>query len=172
MNFIKWMKEYSPPPLPVQISNYSALAGGLCITIGVYLGAIIVVNNVSLPFDLGVWIGSLPIIFGYFIRGSMDLLVIGVCVVLFGRAILWYFQRDIKLLRNAALIVSIGCSRWILEGTADVLIPPQDPSNLVYAVIVCTLISIASVLVVLVIHRASRDFFVKSKEQVEDFGEG
>lgn len=172
MSFIKWMREYSPPPLPVQISNYSALAGGLCIIIGVYLGAITVVNNVPSPSDLGVWVGSLPIIFGYFIRGSMDLLVVGVCVVLFGRAIMWYFERDIRLLRNAALIVSIAWSRWILEGTADVLIPPRDPSKLVFAVIVGILIAIASVLVVLVVHRSSRDFFVKSKEQVEDFGEG
>jgi hypothetical protein len=92
--------------------------------------------------------------------------------VLFGRAILWYFEHDIKLLRNAALIVSIAWSRWILEGTADVLIPPQDPSKLVFAVIVGILIAIASVLVVLVVHRASKGFFVKTKEQVEDFGEG
>lgn len=178
-NFVQWMREYSPPPLPVQISTYATLAGGLCIAVGVYLGGINVAAwaaTVAIPFDLAVWLSSLPIVLGYFIRGSMDLLVVGVCVVLFGRAVLWYSEREIKLLRNAALIVSIAWSRWILEGTADVLISqnPQDPGplgKLIFAVIVGILIGIASVLVVLVIHRSSKGFFVKTKEQVEDFGE-
>lgn len=171
-NFIQWMREYSPPPLPAQISTFAALAGGLCITIGVYLGWTSIANNLSIPFDLATWLSNLPIVLGYFIRGSMDLLVVGVCVILFGRAILWYFERDIKLLRNAALIVTIAWSRWILEGTADVLIPPQNPSKLVFSVIVGILIGIASLLVVLVIYRSAKDFFAKSKEQVEEFEEG
>jgi putative membrane protein len=178
-NFVKWMREYSPPPLPVQISNYAALAGGLCIAVGIYLGGTNVAawaSSASIPFDLAIWLSSLPNVVGYFIRGSMDLLVVGVCVILFGRAVLWYMERDIKLLRNAALIVSIAWSRWILEGTADVLLSPnpQDSSalgKLIFAVIVGILIGIASVLVVLVIHRSSKAFFVKTKEQVEDFGE-
>src|SRR4030043_1040583 len=29
-NFYKWAKEYTPPPLPVQISNYTAVVGILC----------------------------------------------------------------------------------------------------------------------------------------------
>jgi hypothetical protein len=113
-------------------------------------------------------------ILGFFIRGSMDLLVVGVCVILFGRAILWYFERDIKLLRNAALIVSIAWSRWILEGTSDVLIMPQDSNalgKLIFSVIVGILIGIASVLIVLVIHRSYKGFFVETKKQVEEFEE-
>ena len=33
-----WAKEYSPPPLPMQISNYTILAGILCVAVSVYLG--------------------------------------------------------------------------------------------------------------------------------------
>lgn len=178
-NFVQWMREYSPPPLPVQISTYATFAGGLCIAIGVYLGGTNVAawaSSASIPFDLAIWLSSLPNVVGYFIRGSMDLLVVGVCVILFGRAVLWYIERDIKLLRNAALIVSIGWSRWILEGTADVLLSPNPQDSgalgkLIFAVIVGILIGIASVLVVLVIHRSSKAFFAKTQEQVEDFGE-
>src|SRR3990172_3679835 len=39
----KWAREYSPPSIPVQISNYVAIAGILCIAVSVYLG----VSNVS-----------------------------------------------------------------------------------------------------------------------------
>jgi putative membrane protein len=168
-NIYQWMKEYSPPPLSVQISNYSTVAGVLCVVVGIYLGS----TKISVPADIAGWISDFPRIAGSFIQGSMDLLVVGVCVVLFGRAIRWYFEHDIKLLRNAALIVTVAWSRWILEGTANVLITPgMSYEKLIFSVIVGILIGIASVLVVFVIHRSARGFFEKTREQVEEFGEG
>ncbi len=163
----KWFKEYSPPPLPVQISIFSTLAGALCIVVGVYLGSM----KISIPTDFTGWISGLPQIFGSFIKGSIDLMVVGVCVVLFGRAIRWYFEHDIKLLRNVALIVFIAWSRWIFEATADVLIGGVGYEKLIYFVVIGILIGIASILIVLVIHRAARGFFKEAEEQVEDFGE-
>ena len=168
-NIYQWMKEYSPPPLSVQISNYSTVAGVLCIVVGIYLGS----TKIPIPADISGWIGDFPLIAGSFIQDSMDLLVVGVCVVLFGRAIRWYFEHDIKLLRNSALIVTVAWSRWILEGTADALITQgMSYEKLIFSVIVGILIGIASILVVLVIHRSARGFFEKTKEQVEEFGEG
>jgi putative membrane protein len=169
-NFYNWAKEYSPPPLQVQISNYSTVAGVLCIIVGVYLGA----TKVPIPTDVTGWLSDFPRLAGFFIQGSMDLLIVGVCVVLLGRAIRWYFEHDIKLLRNAALIVTIAWSRWILEGTASVLIVTGEKSygQLIFSVVVGILIGVASILVVLVIHRSARGFFEKTKEQVEEFGEG
>ena len=168
-NFIQWIKEYSPPPLPVQISNYSTVAGVLCIVVGTYLGS----TKIPIPTEITGWISDFPRIAGFFIQGSMDLIVLGVCVVLLGRAIHWYFEHDIKLLRNAALIVTVAWSRWILEGTADVLITPgMTYEKLIFSVIVGILIGIASVLVVFVIHRSARGFFKKTEERVEEFGEG
>ncbi|MFZ0965580.1 MAG: DUF373 family protein [Candidatus Bathyarchaeia archaeon] len=168
-NLIQWIKEYSPPPLPVQISNYSTVAGVLCIVVGTYLGS----TKIPIPTEITGWISDFPRIAGFFIQGSMDLIVLGVCVVLLGRAIHWYFEHDIKLLRNAALIVTVAWSRWILEGTADVLITPGiSYEKLIFSVIVGILIGIASVLVVFVIHRSARGFFKKTEERVEEFGEG
>lgn len=168
-NLIQWIREYSPPPLPVQISNYSTVAGVLCVVVGIYLGS----TKIPIPTDITGWISDFPRIAGFFIQGSMDLIVLGVCVVLLGRAIQWYFKHDIKLLRNAALIVTVAWSRWILEGTADVLITPgMNYEKLIFSVIVGILIGIASVLVVFVIHRSARGFFKKTEERVEEFGEG
>jgi putative membrane protein len=172
-NFYKWAKEYSPPPLPVQISNYTAIAGILCIAISIYLGATNAAANVTpASADLAGWLSALPDIAGFFIKGVMDLMVVGIGTILFGRSIRLYFERDVRMLRNAALIVSIAWSRWILNGTADILIDPKvGYEKLVFAIVVGVLIGIASVLVIFIIHRSAKDFFEKPKEKVDEFGE-
>ncbi|MEM2971376.1 MAG: DUF373 family protein [Candidatus Bathyarchaeia archaeon] len=166
-NFYKWIKEYSPPPLQVQISNYATIVGSLCIAVGIYLGW----TKITPPTDLAGWISNLPKIIGWFIQGSMDLIVVGICVTLLGRAIRWYMEHDTRLLRNAALIVTVAWSRWILEGTSSVLIKPEmGYEKLVFSIVVGILIGIASVLVIIVIHRSARSFFKETKEQAEEFG--
>jgi putative membrane protein len=171
-NFFKWAREYTPPPLPIQISNYTAIVGILCLGISVYLGIATVGNQVALPAELSGWIGTLPKMAGFFIRGVADLMVVGIATILFGRSIRLYFERDARLLRNAALIVSVAWSRWILWATADILINPvMPPNDLAYAIIVGVLIGIASVLAIVVIHRSAKEFFGKSKEKIDEFGE-
>jgi putative membrane protein len=171
-NFYKWAKEYSPPPLPVQMSNYAIVAGILCIGVSVYLGVASAIANPPIPVDLAGWISALPTKAGFFIKGIEDLIVVGISLVLFGRSIRLYFERDARILRNLVLIMSIAWSRWILDGTADILIRPGvGYDNLVYVVIVGILIAIASVLVTFIIHRSAKDFFQKSKEKVDEFGE-
>ena len=177
-NFYKWAKEYSPPPLPVQISNYSIIAGILCVAVSVYLGAASASANVipETP-DLVGWFNVLPKVAAFFIKGFMDLLVVGVSIVLFGRSIRLYFERDPRLLRNIALVVSVAWFRWSLDGTANILIEPGVGfdnavfSNLVFTIIVGILIGIASVLLVIIIHRSSKDFFRASKDGVNEFEE-
>ncbi|MEM1566408.1 MAG: DUF373 family protein [Candidatus Bathyarchaeia archaeon] len=160
-----WMKEYSPPPLPVQISAFSAIAGLLCVGIGIYLG----LNTVAEQgLDWSNWIGVLPQAAGYFINGSKDLAVIGVCLALTGRAIRWYFERDTRLLRNAALIVLIGWSRQILEAVSGILKNPKAGYEvLIFSVVIGVLIGIASILIILVVHRSAKGFFKKTEEQKE-----
>lgn len=172
-NFYQWMKEYSPPPLQVQISNYSTIAGALCIVFGIYFGWISVSKSIPTQADLAAWLSILPKIFGYFIRDSMDLIIVGICVALLGRAIRWYMERDARLLRNVALIVTVAWSRWILEGTSIVLIKPEmGYERLIFSIIVGVLIGIASILVIFVVYRSARGFFKETKEQAEEFGEG
>jgi len=175
-NFYKWAKEYSPPPLPVQISNYTVIAGILCVVVSAYLGVANAATNVTpVPTDLAGWISALPTAAGFFIKGFMDLTVVGIGIALFGRSMRLYFERDARLLRNAALIVSVAWFRWILDATANILIKPgvglDNPefSNLVFAIVVGILIAIASVLLVIIIHRSTKDFFKESEEDVDEF---
>jgi len=171
-NLIQWMKAYSPPPIKVQISNYAAVAGALCIVVSIYLGWD-AAAEISIPPDVTGWFSVLPQLAGYFIKGSIILMVVGICVILLGNTLRLYFERDARLLRNAALIVSIAWSRQILDATSDVLISPKmGYEKLIFSIVVGILIGIASVLVVLVIHRSARGFFEETEEQVEEFGEG
>jgi len=171
-NVIQWMKAYTPPSLQVQISNFAAIAGALCIVVSIYLGWD-AAAEILIPPDIGGWFSVLPQVAGYFVKGSVDLMVVGICVILLGSAIRLYFERDARLLRNAALIVSIGWSRQILDATSDLLISPKmGYEKLIFSIVVGILIGIASVLVVFVIHRSAKGFFEETKEQVEEFGEG
>ena len=178
-DFYNWAREYSPPPSPVQISNYIAIAGVLCMAVSIYLGAAnanAFMNSPDFlrtaPQNLTDWLGAIPAISGYFIKGTIDLMVVGMGAILFGRSLRWYFARDARILRNAALIVSVAWSRWILDVTGDILIKPDLGYNqLVFNIIVGVLIGIASVLIIVIIHRSSRNFFKESKEEIDDFGE-
>jgi hypothetical protein len=161
----------------VQISNYTVIAGILCVAVSAYLGIANAATNVTpVPTDLAGWISALPAAAGFFIKGFMDLMVVGIGIALFGRSIRFYFERDARLLRNVALVVSVAWFRWILDGTADILIKPgvglDNPefSNLVFAIIVGILIAIASVLLVIIIHRSTKDFFQKPENKADEFG--
>ena len=178
-DFYKWAKDYQPPALPHQIANYATIAGILCVAISVYSGYI---NTASIigtavlpaPTDVGSWLSAMPKLSGYYIKGAIDLIVVGLATILFGRGVRQYFDHDARVLRNAALIVSVVWCRWIFDGAAEVLInPPMDPlayTNLVFSIIVGILIAIASVLIILIIHRQAKDFFAASKTKVDEFG--
>jgi putative membrane protein len=174
-NLYTWMKEYSPPPLRAQISNFSAVAGALSIVLGVYLGWTNASIQITPPPDIPGWLSILPQIAGYFIKNSITLIVVGVCITLLGRAIRWYLEHDVRLLRNAALIVTIAWSRQILDAASDLLVrstPEMDyGERVIFSIVVGILIGIASVLVIFVVHRSARGFFEETEEQVEEFGE-
>jgi putative membrane protein len=177
-NLYKWAKEYSPPPLPVQISNYSIIAGVLCVAVSVYLGASSASTNVIPPTpDLPGWISVLPKIAAFFIKGLTDLMVVGITIALFGRNIRLYLERDPRLLRNGALVVSVIWFRWILDATANILIAPgvgfenEFFSTLVFTIVVGILIGIASVLLIIIIHRSTKDFFRETDDDGNKFEE-
>lgn len=169
----EWAKEYSPPPLPMQISNYATIAGLLCIAISIYPGARNVASFSPATSDFSGWLAAMPTLVGLFIEGSVDLVVVGICTVLFGRAIRLYFEHDVRVLRNATLIVSVAWSRFILDGTAYILKQPNEANftNLITAIIVGILIGIASVLLIFLVHRSFKGFFKKPKEKTDEFGE-
>ena len=180
-DFYKWARDYEPPALPIQISNYTVIAGILCVAVSVYLGlASVSINVAPFPETLGGWLGIIPKIASFFIKGVQDLLVVGLSIALMGRSIRLYIERDSRLLRNIALIVTVAWFRWILESTANVIIyyynksSPvigiTDPifSNFLFTIIVGILIGIASILLIYIINRSARDFFKKKQDEPDE----
>ena len=169
--FYKWVKEYSPPPLRVQISTFSAGAGVLLVVLGVYLGGAKATVEVTPQPDIMGYLSMLPRLTGFFIGDAITLVVIGVCVALLGRAIRWYLEHDVRLLRNGASIVMVAWSRQIFLSASDLLLGTAGPERVVLAIIIGILIGVASVLIVFILHRRAKRFFREADGQIEEFGE-
>lgn len=172
-NVYKWIDEFSPPPLRVQISTFSAIAGIVCVVLAFYLGWANVAARLVTPTNTAGWLAAFPQVVGYFLKGDpITLIVVGVCVTLSGRAIRWYLERDARLLRNAVLIAIIAWSRQIFDVAAGLLTNEDNVGQLIFSVVIGILIGVASVLVIFVVHRSAAGFFKETEEQVEEFGEG
>lgn len=179
-DFYRWARDYSPPPLPMQISNYTVIAGILCVAVSVYLGVANVNINVAPAADLSSWLSMTPRVAYYFITGLADLLVAGIIIILLGRSVRLYVERDSRLLRNAALIVTVAWSRWVLVGTANVIIHYYNDTSAVvglndsifsgflFTIIVGILIGVASVLLIYIVNRSAKDFFKKREEKPDE----
>lgn len=182
-NTYHYIKNYQPPALPIQISNYTIIAGILCVAVSAYLG----ITNVNLqaqpfPTDAAGWIAITPLIAAYFIKGAETLLIVGICIVFLGRCIRLYFERDSKLLRNVALIVTIAWFYQILDSTAQLLktysnasgnastiigLDNQFFSNFLFTIIVGILIGVASVLLIYIVNKSAKGFFKKEEKPEE-----
>jgi len=173
-NFYHWIREYSPPPLPIQIVNFTVGIGLLSIGVGCYQGishASVQLGKVS---GLAEWYGIIPQLIGWFIEGSILLIVVGMCVILSGRAIRYYLERDPRVLRTVVVAVVIGWSSRIFEEASRVLINPSElfPAGLVLAIVIGILLALASLLITFILHRKYRDFFKREGEKIEEFNEG
>jgi putative membrane protein len=179
-NFYLWAKNYDPPSLPIQISNYTVIAGILCIAVSVYLGAASVnIGAQPFPTDPAGWVAALPKIAGYFLLGVKDLLIVGSCIVLLGRCIKLYFERDQKLLRNIALIVMVAWFNQILAKTGNlILYYAQGNSTIIglydqvfqeflFTIIIGILIGVASFLLIYILNKNAKGFFKKEDKPEE-----
>lgn len=168
-NLVQTLKDYSPPPIATQISNFSAIAGVLSILVGIYLGVTNAMGHIGEFLDIPSLLGVLPKSLGYFLQGSINLAILGVSVILFGRAIRMYIEHDVRLLRNVALIALIAWTRQILFDTAEILIFPNTTiDKLIFSIIIGILIAVASLLILYTIYRAFRNYFVQTKSDVPD----
>jgi putative membrane protein len=174
----QWAKNYDPPPLPMQISNYTIIAGILCIAVSVYLAVVSVnANAAPFPVDLGGWLGHIPKIATFFILGIEGLLITGIIIVLLGRSIRLYFEKDSKILRNVALIVTVAWSYMVLDATAKLILRyPEGAMGIeneffatfLFTIIVGILIGVASVLLIYIVNRSAKGFFKKTEEEQTD----
>jgi len=161
-DFYSWIREYSPPPFTVQIASFSTTAGLLLVAIGCYQGAFIA-NLYTLqnpPPDPSQWIAIFPRLVGEFISGAIALIVIGICVLLAGRMIRWFLQRDFRVLRTSVIMVACACSWLIFHEASRILIDPSlEYTSLVVAIIASILLTLIAISMTMVFHRKYPHFF-------------
>jgi putative membrane protein len=167
-NFYVWVREYSPPSFPSLIAGFAAVTGFLLIGIGVYQGfyqASAVASGMPPPQ----LVGALPTLFGHFLSQSIFLVVVGICTVLFGRAIHWFFEHDSRLLRTVDIMVVVAWSSYIFYQASQILIDPTlSYDTLVFSIIVGIVLAVASVLFTSLLHRKYAGFFREKGRKVEE----
>jgi len=172
IRFVRWIRDYEPPPLPVQIANYTFAAGIIASVVGIFLGANGAADHIIVnppPVGLEEWISILPSLAGHFILQGVSLIIIGVCVVLSGRTIRWYFERDIRLLRTLVYIVVIAWSSQIFLQVSYILrYPMEEEAQLIFTIFIGILLAVASTLVALAANIKYGSFFKKRKRKVEE----
>jgi putative membrane protein len=177
-NGYKWVREYSPPPLPMQISNYTIIAGILCIVISIYLGVQNVSYNLLLNSQESInLIDLLPEITALFIKGVMSLGIAGTILVLVGRSLMLYFERDPRLLRTIALIAEVAWVTMILNCAAN-LLQQQRPIEIgfqntffiqfIWSIGIGILIWVAAILLFAIVNMSPNKFFKKRENESEE----
>ncbi len=164
-----WVREYTPPPFPVQIAGFSAVTGVLLVGIGFYQGlsetSAYVSSLPNPPLLLGEWVGLLPKLAGWFIANSITLVVIGICVLLSGRAIRWFFERDNRLWRTIVVVFVIAWSSPVFYEASQILINPQRAyGRLVFTIVVSIIWAVLTVLFTSLLHRKYADLFAEEEE--------
>lgn len=162
-----WLRDYSPPPFTVQIAGYAAIAGVLLIIVGGYLGGTSVANvaaNFNEPLS------QLPRLVGEFLNGATYLVGLGICVILAGRAIRWFFERDVRLWRTIVIVSVVGWSSVMFVQASQLLIYPLlDYTEFVYSIIVGIPVIVATVSVVLVLRKKYDNYLKTSEDIIKDF---
>ena len=172
LNLYKWVREYSPPPYTVQIAGFSAVAGVLLFLVGGYLGGTAVADALS-TIDSSQWFASLPRLTGEFLSGSILLIVIGICVILSGRAIRLFFERDLRLWRTIVIVITFAWSYTMFYEASQILINPEfSYAGLIVAIIFGIPLIVAAVFTVFMLRRRYASFFIGKEKEVEDFKEG
>jgi len=106
---------------------------------------------------------------GEFLSESILLLVIGVCVMLSGRAIRWFFERDIRLWRTIVIVVVCAWSYTMFYQASQILINPEfSYAALVFAIFTGIPLIVAAVLTVFILRRRYAGFFKGKEEEIEE----
>jgi len=176
INFYRWVREYSPPPLPIQVANYTVIAAIVIVVVSCYPGAIAATDSIAAlqppPSDIWQWLSVLPLLAGKFIERSMAFIIFGVCILLGGRAIRWFFERDPRLLRTIVIIVACAWSWQIFYQASQILIDPSAAFiQLAAAALTGILLTVAAILITFLLHRRYAGFFKEKELEVEDFKE-
>ena len=162
-NLFNWLKEYSPPPFTEQVAGFSAIAGILLILVGGFLGGNAVAEVVA-EVDA---FAHVPRLVGEFLYASTYLIAIGICVILSGRAVRWFFERDLRLWRTVVIVVGVSWSSVMFVQASQILIDPLfDYYTLVYAIVGGIPVIVATFLTVLLLRRRYSSYFEDNEDSI------
>ena len=168
-NSIEWLKDFSPPPFTEQIAAFSAIAGVLLIIVGGYLGGTGVASVVSQTSDP---FGMIPRLVGEFLLQSTYLIAIGICVILTGRAVRWFFEHDLRLWRTIIIIIGVAWSSVMFVEASKIIINPDIVyTTLLYAIVGGIPVIVSTFLTVLLLRKKYSDYFKVSKKTSNIFKE-
>lgn len=128
-----------------------------------------------LPSDLNVWLSLMPRVTGLVISTSITVVVIGVCIILIGRALGHLLERDQRFWRTIVFLAVCVWSWKIFNEAARILIDPSIPiDGLILSIIIGIGIAAASVPIIHFVSKKYREFFKEDirvkEEQKEDLG--
>ena len=176
LNFYRWVKEYSPPPLAEQISGFAAIAGILLILVGGYLGGTAVAEAAG-GLDA---FSHIPKLIGEFLFASTYFISIGICVILSGRSVRWFFEHDLRLWRTVVIIVGVAWSSVMFVEASKILIDiplpvPGDPlagyGTLIWAIVGGIPVILATVLTTIVLRRRYSSYFENKEDALGELEE-
>lgn len=170
--FYRWIRSYSPPPLPRQVTGFSTATGVLLIGIGCYIAGVYVSNQLAgiqpPPANFGQWVSVLPLMIGWFIQEAITLVVIGVCILLIGGSIRFFLEHNSKVWRSIVFAIVTAWSQQIFYEVSQIIIHPEMAYDRFLAtIIIGILLAVGSSLTVFLLHRRYSDFF-KEEEEVEE----
>jgi len=110
----------------------------------------------------------LPKLVGWFLAHSITLVVTGICVLLSGRAIRWFFEYDNRLWRTIVVVVVVAWSSPVFYEASQILIRPErNYGMLVFTIVISIIWAVLAVLVTSLLHRKYADLFAEEEETEE-----
>jgi len=155
------------------VAGFSLIAGILIVGIGFYQAGSYVSENfhiaITFPAEIGKLLELPPEIFGWLISKSLDMAVIGVCIVFTGRSIGYLLDRDSRFWRSSALVVVCVWSWTIFSEISRIIINPSlSPDRLIVSVIIEIVVIVASGLSAHFLGKKYQDVFKEKLEEGEE----
>lgn len=169
-SFLSRVYRYSVSGL---VAGFSLIAGILLIGIGFYQAGSYVSENFDISLTFPVEIGKLlelpAEIIGWLITKSLDIVIIGVCIVFLGRSIGYLLERDSRFWRTSALVAISAWSWTIFSEISQIIIDPSlSPDKLIASVIVGIIVIVASGLSAHFLGKRYQEMFKERLEEEEE----
>ncbi|MBS7638945.1 MAG: DUF373 family protein [Candidatus Bathyarchaeia archaeon] len=150
------------------VTGLSLIFGIVLIIVGLYQSISQIISNPNIipsppPSNLDVWLGLIPKILGLIISSSLTIVIVGISIMLFGRALRYILERDSKFWRTTIFIVVSAWSWKIFDEVAQILIDPSVPiDGLIASIIIGVVIAAALIPVTHFLSRRYKGFFRES----------